>query len=125
MSAQSLRSAVVDLLEGTLIPGDEPNRNDNGIEWIVRVSAVGLVLDELSAHAERLRAALAEDQQERDQALAVRYALEDLLEVADLAPERNCSCHLSPPCNDCIEWNGLRDAIANARAVIAKSGAKS
>ena len=125
MSAQSLRSAVVDLLEGTLIPGYEPNRNDNGIEWILRVSPVDGVQVELSEHAEHLRAALAEDQQERDQALAVRCALEDLLEVADLAPERNCSCHLSPPCNDCLEWNGLRDAIANARAVIVKSGAKS
>lgn len=125
MSAQSLRSAVVDLLEGTLIPGCEPNRDDNGIEWILRVAPGEALPDELSAHAQRLRAALAVDQQERDQALAVRRALEDLLEVADLAPEKNCSCHLSPPCNDCIEWNGLRDAIANARAVIAKSGANS
>ncbi len=49
---------------------------------------------------------------------SLRAALEDLMEVSDLAPEKNCSCHLSPPCNDCVEWSGLRDAIANAREVL-------
>jgi hypothetical protein len=48
----------------------------------------------------------------------VTSALRKLLEVSDMAPEPNCCCHLSPPCNDCVEWSGLRMARADARAIL-------
>ena len=68
---------------------------------------------------------------ERTQALAAEQlstsdkselceALRDLVEVADLAPAPNCSCHLSAPCGDCVEWSGLRDALSHARGVLTK-----
>lgn len=33
-------------------------------------------------------------------------------------PERNCSCHLSPPCKDCVEWGGLREMVAAVRSAM-------
>ena len=27
-------------------------------------------------------------------------------------PSANCSCHISPPCNDCVEWAAIREAKA-------------
>ena len=39
-----------------------------------------------------------------------------LLEI--VVPERNCSCHLSPPCNDCLENGALRELVEEARAAI-------
>jgi hypothetical protein len=32
-------------------------------------------------------------------------------------PDANCSCHLSPPCNDCFEWAALREAIESISAI--------
>ncbi|CAA2366780.1 hypothetical protein [Xanthomonas phage Fontebon] len=50
---------------------------------------------------------------------SLEAALERLLEVTDHPPSRNCSCHLSPPCNDCTDWGGLREAIADAETAMA------
>ena len=25
-------------------------------------------------------------------------------------PDSNCSCHISPPCNDCVDWSSMRMA---------------
>lgn len=47
----------------------------------------------------------------------VREALEFLLEVTE-PPERNCSCHLNPPCGDCVDYGAIRDAHAQARAAL-------
>ena len=46
-------------------------------------------------------------------ALKARLALaEELLQgwsgEVDI-PDRNCSCHISPPCGDCVTYGGLRD----------------
>lgn len=49
---------------------------------------------------------------QRDEYKAV---LENLLEVVDEPPERNCSCHIAPPCNYCVNWSGLREALSDAR----------
>jgi hypothetical protein len=49
---------------------------------------------------------------------ALRAALELLLENTPRPPERNCACHLSPPCHDCVEWGGLREALADADAAM-------
>ena len=49
-------------------------------------------------------------------------ALRSLDEVVDDAPEANCSCHVAPPCSDCVENSSLREAKALVRAVLAKEG---
>lgn len=48
-------------------------------------------------------------------------ALEYMLENFDTdIPERNCSCHISPPCSDCVDYSGLREAIKNAKGSMAE-----
>lgn len=42
---------------------------------------------------------------------SLRAALDNLLEHIELPPEANCRCFVAPPCNDCVEWSGLREAI--------------
>jgi hypothetical protein len=48
----------------------------------------------------------------------LEVALIDLMDETDTPPDRNCSCHLSPPCADCVDWSGLRGALSNARRKI-------
>lgn len=48
-------------------------------------------------------------------------ALHLFLERVEEPPEPRCSCHLSPPCNDCIDYGGLREAFECANAAIAKA----
>ena len=59
---------------------------------------------------------------ERDAALAriekLEAAFVDLLENVEEPPDRNCSCHISPPCNDCVDYGGLRGALKEARAAL-------
>lgn len=40
----------------------------------------------------------------------LRSAVEYLLESIEEPPDRNCSCHLNPPCNDCVTWGAEREA---------------
>ncbi len=44
--------------------------------------------------------------------------LSNLMEVVEEPPESNCSCHTSPPCSDCVEWSGLREALLEARTAM-------
>lgn len=44
--------------------------------------------------------------------------LSNLMEVVEEPPKRNCSCHISPPCSDCVEWSGLREALSEARTAM-------
>ena len=61
---------------------------------------------------------------ERDAALAenarLRAAMFDILENVDEPPDSNCSCHISPPCNDCVDYAGLRRALKEGYAALAK-----
>ena len=51
---------------------------------------------------------------------ALREALVWLLDSYE-PPYPNCRCHISPPCNDCMEYGALREAITTARAVLAET----
>lgn len=48
-------------------------------------------------------------------------AVELMLEMIDEPPEGQCSCHLAPPCNDCVEFAGIRKAFSAAYLAIAKA----
>ncbi len=43
--------------------------------------------------------------------------LTDLLEVTE-PPEPNCSCHVRPPCSDCVEYSAIRESHAEARKLL-------
>lgn len=45
-------------------------------------------------------------------------ALRGLMEVTE-PPEANCSCHIAPPCSDCVDYAAVREAHEVARAAIA------
>ena len=47
-------------------------------------------------------------------------ALENLMGQVS-PPDPACRCHISPPCNDCVEWSATRDAMDQALAAIAKA----
>ena len=46
-------------------------------------------------------------------------ALKDLLDQTETPPDTNCSCHIAPPCNDCVDYSGVRYAIEQANKAIA------
>lgn len=43
------------------------------------------------------------------------------IEFAEEPPDRNCSCHIDPPCGDCVEYGGIRKAFELGRAAILKN----
>jgi hypothetical protein len=48
-------------------------------------------------------------------------ALEDLIDK-DTTPEPNCSCCISPPCNDCVDFAGIRETIENGKDALKEFG---
>jgi hypothetical protein len=43
-------------------------------------------------------------------------AADDLADIAGVdLPDPNCNCHVAPPCSDCVEYGGLRSAVADVR----------
>lgn len=44
---------------------------------------------------------------------------EQLLDAIDEPPDAHCSCHLSPPCSDCVDYGYLREAIRDFKAALA------
>ena len=49
----------------------------------------------------------------------LRAYAENMLNMSDgIAPERNCSCHIMPPCGDCVDWAGFREASTELKAAL-------
>ena len=46
-----------------------------------------------------------------EQAQQIEEALELFMDNVESPPEKNCSCHISPPCSDCFNYSGLREAL--------------
>lgn len=44
--------------------------------------------------------------------------MEDMIDAIGV-PDANCSCHLHPPCGDCVEYGHLRELIEHSRKLIA------
>lgn len=40
--------------------------------------------------------------------------------LSEFVPKKVCRCHLSPPCNDCVEYGGAREIIGDIRDAAAK-----
>ncbi len=80
----------------------------------------------------RLAAKLAEVEKERDALKAklehadarirrLEACIEDFLELTEV-PDANCSCHLAPPCGDCVEYGSIREVRALANALLKERG---
>ena len=46
-------------------------------------------------------------------------ALSEGVEYVEEPPEKNCTCHLEPPCNDCVEHSAVREFFIDARKALA------
>ena len=53
--------------------------------------------------------------------LGLLEALESLLEMTGEPPDWNCTCHLTPPCIDCVDYSGWRNAFKFATSVLVKA----
>lgn len=62
-------------------------------------------------------------QRAMDENNRLRAALEMLVERVERPPEPNCSCHISPPCNDCVDHAGAREAFEFAESALQREGA--
>lgn len=50
-------------------------------------------------------------------------ALQLFIDTVEEPPEANCSCHIAPPCGDCVNYSQLREAFEDGRAAIAAAEA--
>ena len=68
-----------------------------------------------AAEAERdaLRAELAEAGSQLE-------AMIDAFEEYVALPDKNCSCHIAPPCGDCETYSFARETVSEARAFLAR-----
>lgn len=77
---------------------------------------LGEAMDAMKARAEGAESDLA---QTKSAILALAGLAEEFMDEVDI-PERNCSCHISPPCYDCVENAGLREIAKTLRETIKK-----
>ncbi|PTU70796.1 hypothetical protein [Chromobacterium haemolyticum] len=76
------------------------------------------LLDEVASKLTYNDGAVSKLISQRDNLLS---ALELMVERIAEPPDANCSCHLSPPCNDCVDYGGEREAFETAKAEIAEA----
>jgi hypothetical protein len=48
---------------------------------------------------------------------SLKLSLDEVIDNIRLPPE-NCSCHISPPCQDCVEFSELRAAVMCGKSVL-------
>lgn len=65
-------------------------------------------------HIEALRA---EIEALRAENAKTKGLLEDWYNDSDI-PDKNCSCHINPPCNDCITWSVLRETASETKKLL-------
>ena len=72
----------------------------------------------LIAERDALQAQLAAAQGQSLPILQVSAFVEGFLDEVEEPPERNCRCHISPPCNDCVDHSCLRELFLDARRLV-------
>lgn len=55
-----------------------------------------------------------------DHADSLACWLGELLDITEEPPEKNCSCFISPPCNDCVDNAHPREVLENARESLSR-----
>lgn len=91
--------------------------NDDDVEYVSAKLYAEQAAQMNTAMDERIAAGvrIVELERERDALIA---ALESFMENVEEPPEINCSCHISPPCNDCVDYSSLREAFELGRAAM-------
>lgn len=52
----------------------------------------------------------------KEELARARNLISDFIDDDD-TPDANCSCHISPPCRDCVNHGWRRELIARAKAL--------
>lgn len=74
--------------------------------------------DKMHAHASAL------ESETQELALSLEALLESALEIIGEPPDRDCRCHISPPCSDCVDHAFTREMFENARSALSRHRAK-
>lgn len=69
--------------------------------------------------AERESALLGKVAQQSAALKLARLVLAEGVGYVEEPPEKNCTCHLAPPCNDCVEHSAVREFFIDARKALA------
>lgn len=105
--------------------GCESSTHEDAVETLKNIVAKGDYEPELRLGVYKEQAELRKAREQVASLEQQRYALiaglELFMEVVETPPERSCSCHISPPCNDCVNNSGLREAFEFAKEAIAKA----
>ena len=87
------------------------SRNNDVAEREVKLARVEKERDALKAKLEHADARIRR----------LEACIEDFLELTEV-PDANCSCHLAPPCGDCVEYGSIREVRALANALLKERG---
>ncbi len=90
----------------------ERQLDESNDENIKLKSAISRMADENIEFKEQLATVTA-------QRNSLEGALKLMLERIQEPPDSNCSCHISPPCNDCVDFGGEREAFEVAKEALA------
>ena len=95
----------------------------------VRQAIFGIISDAEAIISDLQNLVIAENQRKQQleeqvakQSAALKLAslaLSEGVEYVEEPPEKNCSCHLSPPCNDCVDHSAVREFFIDARKALA------
>ena len=69
--------------------------------------------------AERELALLGQIERQSAALKLASLALSEGVEYVEEPPEKNCTCHLAPPCNDCVDHSAVREFFIDARKALA------
>ena len=87
------------------------SRNNDVAEREVKLARVEKERDALKAKLEYADARLRR----------LEACIEEFLDHTEV-PDANCSCHLAPPCGDCVEYGSIREVRALANALLKERG---
>lgn len=83
-------------------------------------SGAGLTVEQLKAGT--IKQAMEENARLKKALSDLAVYAEALLSEQDV-PDPNCSCHLAPPCDDCVEYSGIREIIGDCAASVSAARA--
>jgi hypothetical protein len=117
--------AVVALLKTLGLPPGTTSRMHRALCCAERPASAVVKLNLSGTEFESLAAAAPEhivfEPERNDPRLAELVGVLRLfLEQIEEPPDPNCSCFIAPPCSDCIQHAGLREAFALARDALKK-----
>ena len=82
------------------------------VAWLETINGIDALIEQARIAERAACAATAPD---------LLWALETIIDASPEPPEANCSCHICPPCRDCVDYEELREAYRYVRAAIAKA----